>query len=43
MAMPETGLDILIPASISANVPPQTEAIEDEPFDSSISLTILIV
>ena len=31
------------PASIRANVPPQTEAIELEPFDSVISEIILMV
>jgi hypothetical protein len=31
------------PASISASEPPQTEAIEDEPFDSVISDTMRIV
>jgi len=32
----------LIPESISASVPAQTVAIEDEPFDSSISETTLL-
>ena len=31
------------PASISASVEPQTEPIDDEPFDSSVSETIRIV
>ena len=34
---------ILLPASISASDPPQTEAIEDEPFDSKTSEVNLIV
>ncbi len=43
MAIPATGFSILTPPSIRAKVPPQTEAIEDEPLDSKISETILIV
>ena len=35
--MPATGALIGTPASMSASVPPQTEAIDDEPFDSRIS------
>jgi len=41
--MPETGALIGTPASISASVEPQTEPIEDEPFDSRVSDTIRIV
>ena len=41
--MPETGARIGTPASISARVEPQTEPIDDEPFDSSVSETIRIV
>src|SRR5438309_1494053 len=37
--MPATGSVIGTPASISASVPPQTEAIDDEPLDSRISET----
>ena len=40
MAMPATWSLIGTPASISARLPPQTEAIEDEPFDSVISETM---
>ena len=43
MAIPETGFVICTPASIKANVPAQTVAIEDEPLDSRISETIRIV
>ena len=43
MAIPETGLFILTPASINAIVPEQTVAIEDDPFDSKTSLTTLTV
>ena len=39
IAMPETGAVIGTPASISARVEPQTEPIDDEPFDSSVSET----
>ena len=41
--MPETGALIGTPASISASVEPQTEPIDDEPFDSSVSETMRIV
>ena len=41
--MPATGAAIGTPASISDSVPPQTVAIEDEPFDSRMSLTPRIV
>ena len=41
--MPETGAVIGTPASISASVEPQTEPIDDEPFDSSVSETMRIV
>ena len=41
MAIPDTGFLILIPASISARVPAQTVAIEDDPLDSRISETTL--
>ena len=37
--MPETGAVIGTPASMSASVEPQTEPIDDEPFDSSVSET----
>ena len=43
IAMPETGAVIGTPASISARVEPQTEPIDDEPFDSSVSETMRIV
>ena len=39
MAIPETGALIGTPPSINANVPAQTVAIEEDPFDSRISLT----
>ena len=41
--MPETGALIGTPASMSASVEPQTEPIDDEPFDSSVSETRRIV
>ena len=41
--MPDTGALIGTPASISASVEPQTEPIDDEPFDSSVSDTMRIV
>ncbi len=41
--MPETGAVIGTPASISESVEPQTEPIDDEPFDSSVSETMRIV
>ena len=43
IAIPETGLVIWTPASIRAIVPEHTVAIEDEPLDSSTSLTTLTV
>src|SRR5690606_24991548 len=43
MAIPETGELIFIPASINANDPAQTVAIEDDPFDSKMSETTRIV
>ena len=43
IAIPDTGFLILIPASIRAKVPAQTEAIEEEPLDSKTSETILTV
>ena len=43
MAMPATGALIGTPASISDRLPPQTVAIDDEPFDSRISETMRIV
>ena len=43
MATPATGLLSGTPASISASVPPQMEAIEEEPFDSRMSDTIRTV
>ncbi len=39
IATPATGAAIGTPASISARVAPQTDAIELEPFDSRMSLT----
>ena len=39
IATPATGALIGTPASMSASVPPQTVAIEDEPFDSRMSET----
>ena len=41
--MPATCAFIGTPASISARQPPQTEAIDEEPFDSVISETTRIV
>ena len=38
IATPATCSRIGTPASISASVEPQTDAIDDEPFDSSTSL-----
>ena len=38
--MPATGASIGTPASISESVAPQTVAIDDEPFDSSVSDTM---
>ena len=43
IAIPPTGFLILTPASISESVEPQTEAIEEEPFDSRMSDTTRIV
>ena len=39
MAIPVTGFAILTPASINANVPAHTVAIDEEPLDSKISDT----
>ena len=39
IAMPDTGFLIFTPASINANVPAHTVAIEEEPLDSRISET----
>ena len=36
--MPETGRLMGTPASIIASEPPQTDAIDDEPLDSVMSL-----
>ncbi len=41
--MPATGSVIGTPASISDRVPPQTDAMLDEPFDSRMSETTRIV
>ena len=41
--MPLTGALIGTPASMSASVEPQTEPIDEEPFDSSVSETMRIV
>ena len=43
IAAPATGALIGTPASISASAPPQTVAIEDEPFDSVMSETMRTV
>ena len=43
IAMPATGAASGTPASIMAIEPPQTDAIEDEPFDSRMSDTMRIV
>jgi len=43
IAIPATGLLMGTPASIKQSEPPHTEAIEEEPLDSSISDTTLIV
>ena len=43
IAIPDTGLLSLTPASISAIVPEQTVAIEEDPLDSNTSLTTLTV
>ena len=42
IAMPATCALVGTPASISARLPPQTEAIDDEPLDSVISETTRI-
>ena len=42
IAIPVTGFFIGTPASISASVPAQTVAIEEEPFDSNMSDTTRI-
>src|SRR5215207_1281118 len=39
IAIPETGAEICTPPSISARVPAQTVAIEDDPLDSRMSET----
>ena len=41
--MPATGVVMGTPASMSASAPPQTEAIEELPFDSRISDTTRMV
>ena len=41
--MPATGAFTGTPQSKSAIVPPHTDAIDDDPFDSVISLTMRIV
>ena len=41
IAIPDTGAEIGTPPSISASVEPQTDAIEEDPFEESTSLTIL--
>jgi hypothetical protein len=43
IAIPEIGAFIGTPASIIAMEPPQTVAIDEEPFDSEISDTTLTV
>ena len=43
MAIPETAFLIGTPASINANDDPHTVAMEEDPFDSVISDTSLIV
>jgi hypothetical protein len=43
MAIPATGFFNGTPACSMEMVPPQTDAIEDDPFDSIISETTLIV
>ncbi len=43
IAIPATCSLIGTPAHINAKDPPQTDAIEEDPFDSVISDTILIV
>ena len=43
MATPATGLFMGTPASRRASVPPQMEAIEDDPLDSRMSETMRTV
>ena len=43
IAIPATGVLIGTPPSINDRMPPQTDAIEELPFDSRISETIRIV
>ncbi len=43
MAIPATGFAMGTPASIRAREPPQTDAIEDDPFDSRMSETTRMV
>ena len=43
MATPATGALIGTPASIIASVPPQTDAIDELPFDSRMSETMRTV
>jgi hypothetical protein len=43
IAMPATGCDSGTPASIIARHPPHTLAIDDEPLDSMMSLTMRTV
>ena len=43
LAIPATGDEIGTPASISVSVAPQTVAIDDDPFDSSVSDTMRTV
>ena len=43
MAIPATGVAIGTPASSKARMPPQTVAIEEDPFDSRMSETTRIV
>ncbi len=43
MAMPATGAEMGTPASIKDSAPAQTVAIEEEPFDSRMSLTTRMV
>ena len=43
IATPATGAFSGTPASIKERMPPQIEAIEDEPFDSVMSETMRIV
>ena len=43
MAMPATGAFTGTPASMSDRQPPQTDAIDEEPFDSMMSETMRMV